>query len=185
MTVVEKAAYLKGLVDGVGIDAASAEGKLWTALCDLVSDMAHEIEDLQLSDLDMADAMDEMSEDLSFIEEEMCHFGPEGFLPSAFDEDFCPGECDTCDKDCPLRDEGEPEDGIYRFSSFAASDEEEEDKEDEDEEDEELVYDGIIYDVTCPVCGEEISFDEDTLKEGSIKCPVCGELLEFETDEDK
>ena len=50
----------------------------------------------------------------------------------------------------------------------------------EDDEDEELQYDGVIYDATCPVCGEEISFDEETLEKGSILCPKCGEKLEFD-----
>ena len=45
-------------------------------------------------------------------------------------------------------------------------------------------YDGVIYDATCPVCGEEISFDEDTLAEGSIECPNCGEKLEFDLGDD-
>ena len=36
----------------------------------------------------------------------------------------------------------------------------------------------------CPVCGEEITIDEDIRKEGSIKCPGCGELLEFEDTEE-
>ena len=42
---------------------------------------------------------------------------------------------------------------------------------------------------TCPACGEEISFDEETLDKGYILCPECGEKLEFdiggEDDEDK
>ena len=47
--------------------------------------------------------------------------------------------------------------------------------------------DGVLYDATCPSCGEVITFDEDTLDEGSMKCPHCGELLEFvlEDDEDE
>ena len=53
-----------------------------------------------------------------------------------------------------------------------------------DEEDEELEYDGVIYDATCPVCGEEISFDEETLEKGSILCPNCGETLEFDLGEE-
>ena len=48
MTVVEKAAYLKGLAEGLGVTPDSKEGKLWAALNDLLSDMAHEIEDLSL-----------------------------------------------------------------------------------------------------------------------------------------
>ena len=42
----------------------------------------------------------------------------------------------------------------------------------------------MIYDATCPVCGEEISFDEETLESGSIRCPKCGELLEFDLGAD-
>ena len=45
-------------------------------------------------------------------------------------------------------------------------------------------YTEPIYDVVCPVCGEEITIDEDIRKEGSIKCPGCGELLEFEDTEE-
>ena len=47
MTIIEKAAYLKGMVDGLGMSADSREGKLWSALNELLSSMAHEIEDLR------------------------------------------------------------------------------------------------------------------------------------------
>lgn len=134
MTIVEKAAYLKGLTEGLGVEADSKEGKLWGALCDLVSDMAHEIEDLQQCNLDYADVLDEIGDELSYLEEL------------------------TCDLDMDEWDE------------------------DDDDDDEELEYDGVLYDVTCPVCGEEITFDEDTLEEGSVECPNCGEELEFDLD---
>ena len=55
----------------------------------------------------------------------------------------------------------------------------------DDEDDEDPVYDGVVYNATCPVCGEEISFDEETLEEGSIQCPKCGELLEFDMSEEE
>ena len=158
MTVVEKAAYLKGLVEGLGIEPDSREGKLWGALGELLSDMAHEIEDLQATDMDHAEALDEMAEELSYLEDLVCDLDE----PEDFDDEDCDGDCDSC--------------GLC-------------DEDDEDEEDEEPEYDGVIYDVTCPVCGEEISFDEETLDKGSIECPSCGETLEFdlsdEEDEDK
>lgn len=152
MTIVEKAAYLKGLTEGLGVEADSRDGKLWGALTGLLSDMAHEIEDLQASNLDFAEALDDISEDLTYLEELTCDLD----VPEDMDEDddcsFCCGGCNDDD----------------------------EDEDDEDDEDEELSYDGVLYDVTCPGCGEEISFDEDTLGEGSIRCPGCGELLEFD-----
>ena len=43
--------------------------------------------------------------------------------------------------------------------------------EDDDEE---------YFETTCPVCEEEIVFDEDTLEAGEVVCPNCGERLEFD-----
>ncbi len=144
MTVVEKAAYLKGLTEGLGIDADSREGKLWAALNDLLADMAHEIEDLRDTDLGHAEALDALAEELSDVEEIM------------FDLD-------------------DPED-------FEDEDDEDVSGAEDEEDDPDPTYDGVLYDATCPVCGEEISFDEETLEEGSIQCPNCGELLEFDLD---
>lgn len=154
MTIVEKAAYLKGLTEGLGISPDSKEGKLWGALNELLSDMAHEIEDLQASNLDFAEALDDISEDLTYLEELTCDLDmPEDMM----DEEGCSGDCSSCLLDCGAEDEDE-------------------------EDDEELSYDGVMYEVTCPVCGEEISFDEDTLSQGSTTCPGCGETLEFDLD---
>ena len=40
------------------------------------------------------------------------------------------------------------------------------------------------YSAECPVCGEIINFDEETLETGAIPCPNCGESLEFDVDEE-
>lgn len=168
MTIVEKAAYLKGLAEGLGVEPDSREGKLWGALNDLLGDMAHEIEDLQSGSMDFADALDEIGEELAYLEDLTCDLDK----PEDMDE-LCPGDCSTCDLDCDFADEDEDEDEDEGFADdnvvpFP------------DDEDEELEYDGVMYDVKCPVCGEEITFDEDTLDEGSIVCPKCGETLEFD-----
>ena len=156
MTIVEKAAYLKGLAEGLGVDPDSREGKLWGALNDLLSDIAHEIEDLQSGALDFADTLDEFGDELGYLEELTCDLD----RPEDFVDDGCSGDCDNC-----------------AFDYFS---------DEEDEDDEELGYDGVLYDVKCPVCGEEITFDEDTLELGSIECPKCGETLEFDlSGEDK
>jgi ribosomal protein S27E len=161
MTIVEKAAYLKGLCEGLGVDPDSRDGKLWGALNELLSDMAHEIEDLQSGSLDFADTLDEFGDELSYLEELTCDLD----RPEDMDDEFCSGDCESCEYDC--------------FSDEEDEGEEDED-EDEDEDDGEPGYDGVLYDVKCPVCGEEITFDEDTLEEGSIECPKCGETLEFD-----
>ena len=167
MTIVEKAAYLKGLCEGLGVDPDSRDGKLWGALNELLSDMAHEIEDLQSGSLDFADTLDEFGDELSYLEELTCDLD----RPEDMDDEFCSGDCESCEYDC--------------FSDEEDEGEEDED-EDEDEDDGEPGYDGVLYDVKCPVCGEEITFDEDTLEDGSIECPKCGETLEFDlSGEDK
>lgn len=167
MTIVEKAAYLKGLCEGLGVDPASREGKLWGALNELLSDMAHEIEDLQSSGMDYADTLDEIGEELSYLEELCCGLErPEDM------DGYCSGDCDSCEQDCPFPDDEEEDE----FDDG----EDEEDFPDDEDEDEEIPFDGVLYDVKCPVCGEEITFDEDTLEEGSIVCPKCGETLEFD-----
>ena len=149
MTITEKAAYLKGLTDGLGLDPQSKDGKLWTALNDLLGDVAHELENLRETDLGQAKALDGVADELSYLEE----------LCGGFDSEDEEPACGRCSRACmPKQDE----------EDF------------EDEDDEELEYDGVIYDATCPVCGEEISFDEETLEKGSIQCPKCGETLEFD-----
>ena len=49
-----------------------------------------------------------------------------------------------------------------------------------DDDDEELDDGAEYFETTCPVCQEEIVFDEDTLDSGEIRCPNCGEKLEFD-----
>lgn len=164
MTIVEKAAYLKGLSEGLGIDSESKEGKLWSTLCELVSDMAHEIEDLQATSLDYAEVLDEMGEELTYLEEITCDLDMIDEDELYEDDDECPG-CSRLCCDEPV--------------NFSDLDDYEDDEYDEDEE---LEYDGVLYDVTCPVCGEEITFDDEILDEGGILCPKCGEELEFDLD---
>ena len=158
MTIVEQAAYFKGLAEGLNMENDSREGKLWGALTTLLSDMAHEIEDLQADSLDTAEAIDDLGEELRFLEE----------LAMGLDEDFD-------DEDDDFLDDEDEEDRDYRPDLRLYQ---------EDDEDEEVDYDGVLYDVTCPSCGQEISFDETTLDAGAINCPSCGEMLEFDLGED-
>ena len=175
MTIAEKAAYLRGLTDGLGMDPQSREGRLWAALNDLLGDMAHEIEDLHETDRGQAQALDGVADELSYLEELCGSFDSE-------DEADTP-VCGSCSRPCMAEnfaDEDEP----LSFTSDNKDAQYDEDAAD-DNGDDEPQYDGVVYDATCPVCGEEISFDEQTLEKGSIQCPKCGEILEFELGEDE
>lgn len=169
MTIVEKAAYLKGLAEGLGIDGESREGRLWAPLHELLTDMAHEIEDLQAAHLDIADTVDELGEELSAVEEQVFDLdSPELFGAGPEDEDEDEDEeeedeePDEEDAEAP-GDEDEEEDGIIELPKLG----------------------GVMYDVTCPVCGTEITLDEEMLAEGSIDCPGCGETLEFDLQDEE
>lgn len=183
MTIVEKAAYLKGLAEGLGVEADSKEGKLWAALNGLLSDIAHEIEDLQSAQLDMSDTIDELGEELSLVEERVFDLdSPEQFDPGRW-------EADEDEPEDGEEDEDDDEDDEEDEDFDEGEDEPEDEEEEEDGEDEEVIdlprFDSVMYDVTCPVCGTEITLDEEMLAEGSIDCPGCGETLEFDLQDEE
>lgn len=69
MEITEKAAYLKGLAEGLGLDANSKEGKIIAAMIDLLDDVALEIEDLKDAQQELADGLDAVSDDLEDVED--------------------------------------------------------------------------------------------------------------------
>ncbi len=66
MDISSKAAYLKGLMDGLSIDSSSDEGKLFEKIIDLLGDLARAHTELQLQvddiDYDLADVEDELDD---------------------------------------------------------------------------------------------------------------------------
>ena len=83
MKLSEKAAYLKGLAEGMNIAEATPNDKLITKLLDLVAEMAGTIELLEDRCDELTDYADELDADLGDVEEYL------------FSED----ECDCCDCD--------------------------------------------------------------------------------------
>lgn len=71
----EKAAYLKGLAEGLDIDNSTKEGKLLNAMLDVITDMADELEMLDEKQDDMLDLISDIS---------------------------CEDDCDCCDCDDDL-----------------------------------------------------------------------------------
>ncbi len=143
MTLSEKSAYLKGLMDGLKLDTEAAEGKMIAGIVDLLQDMATTVSDLEENAIAVSDELDEIEDDLDAIEEYL------------MDEDD---------------DDDYEDDDDYDFA---------------DDDGEDFDYDeDVIYDVTCPNCGEELHLDEETILKDSIHCPKCNELLEFDFDED-
>jgi len=69
MGVSEKVAYLKGLMEGLKIDAESDNGKMFKAIIDVLDEVALEIEDLTDEVMEVGDGLDVVSDDLADIEE--------------------------------------------------------------------------------------------------------------------
>ena len=162
MTISEKSAYLKGLMDGLKLDTETNEGKMIAAIVDLLGDMSKRMVDIEDTTIAISDELDEIEEDLDAIED---------FIMDEDDEDY-----------------EDYEDDDYYDPAEDDEDEEDEEEDSSDEEPEEGFdfgdEDSTIYEVEC-ACGNIIDFDEEVLESGSIVCPKCGETLEFSFDDEE
>ena len=154
MTISEKSAYLKGLMDGRNLNTETNEGKMIAAIVDLLGEVTRRLADVEETTIAISDELDEIEEDLDAIEDYILD-----------DED-------------DLDDYEEDEDDDLDFSDDDEEYEEGFDFGDEDSIiyevecacgeiinfDEETLEKGSII---CPNCGEtlEFSVDEDDEEE--------------------
>lgn len=109
MTVTEKVAYIKGLVDGLDLDAKKDEVKVIKAIIDLLDDMAMSVSDLEEGLDVVCDQVDEIDEDLSDLE--TCVY--------ECDDDDCFCDDDDCyEIECPNCGETICVDGILEDGSI-------------------------------------------------------------------
>ena len=69
MTISEKSAYLKGLMDGLKLNTGSDEGKMIAAIVDLLGDVTKKVVDIEDTTIAISDELDEIEEDLDAIED--------------------------------------------------------------------------------------------------------------------
>ena len=69
MTINEKAAYLKGLMEGLKLDTDKAEGKMIAAMVDLLGDLSKKLTNVEDTAIAISDELDEIEEDLDAIED--------------------------------------------------------------------------------------------------------------------
>ena len=69
MTISEKSAYLKGLMDGLKLNTESDEGKMIAAIVDLLGDLTKKVTDIEDTTIAISDELDEIEEDLDAIED--------------------------------------------------------------------------------------------------------------------
>ena len=145
MTISEKSAYLKGLMEGLKLNTESNEGKMIAAIVDLLGDVTKRVSDIEETTIAISDELDEIEEDLDAIED---------YILDDEDADWDDEDWDE-DDDTDELDEEEPEEG-FEFG-------------DEDttiyevecacgeiiDFDEETLEKGSIV---CPNCGEILEF---------------------------
>ena len=131
MTVTEKVAYLKGLMEGLDFKADTNEGKIIAMMADVLESLALEVTDMQDDIADINEYLEAVDEDLTTVEEEL----------------FCDCDCDDCEDDC-CSCCGEDED-CYEVECPHCG---------EIVEFDELPENAVI---ACTACGKDIPLDEE------------------------
>ena len=106
MDILEKCAYIKGLAEGLNLDATKPEGKVLTAIIDLLSDITTTIADMDDEVATLGDYIEEIAHDLGDVEE---YLYEQDDCDCFCDDDDCDCDCccddDDCDCDCCCDDE--------------------------------------------------------------------------------
>ena len=113
MEITEKVAYLKGLAEGMELNAEKKEGKLLLAIIDVLEDIAMELSDIEDAQEELGEGLDAVSDDLEDVEDLL--YGeddePEYELDDlGEDEDCYATTCPTCEESIYF-DESVLEDG--------------------------------------------------------------------------
>ncbi len=145
MTLTEKVAYLKGLVEGLGIDETTSQGKVTKAILDVLNDMALSVADLEDSTSELYEEVEALDEDLGNLEDD--------FYEEEYDEDEDEDDDEDCDCCC---------DEIYEVECPNCH-----------EEiciDGEILDKGSIE---CPNCGENLTFEIEEDEDCGCCCEDC------------
>jgi len=148
MTISEKSAYLKGLMDGLKLDTEKAEGKMIAAIVDLLGDVTKRLTDVEETTIAISDELDEIEEDLDAIEDYILDEEDE----DDYDDDDFDYEDDLDDEDDEEGfDFGDEETTVYEVKCACGN---------IIDFDEETLESGSIV---CDKCGEllEFSLEDD------------------------
>ena len=118
MTITERAAYIKGLAEGLGIDDSTKEGKIINALIGAIDDMSLTISDLESQIDELSEQVETIDEDLGSLEEDFYDLDDECGCGCEDDEDddyldgdlyqvCCPTSGDTVCIDSDMLEEGQ------------------------------------------------------------------------------
>ena len=87
MTLSEKSAYLKGLMEGMKLSTETDEGKMIAAIVDLLGDVTKTLGDVQETTIAISDELDEIEDDLDAIEDFIMSMDEDEFEDDDFEDD--------------------------------------------------------------------------------------------------
>ena len=147
MTINEKAAYLKGLMEGLQLDTEKAEGKMIASMVDLLGDLSKKLTNVEDTTIAISDELDEIEEDLDVIEDFIMEFEEDEDEDYDDDEDY---EDDFADEEYEEGfDFGDEDSTIYEVKCICGN---------VIAFDEETLEAGSII---CDECGEKLEFSFD------------------------
>ena len=154
MTISEKAAYLKGLMDGLKLSTETDEGKMIAAIVDLLGDITKRLKDVEETTIAISDELDEIEEDLDAIEDFIMD-DEDDYDEEDEDEEYEEDEWDEDEDYEEGFDFGDEDTTIYEVVCACGN---------VINFDEETLEEGSIV---CPDCGEilEFSFDDEDEEE--------------------
>ena len=156
MTISEKAAYLKGLMDGLKLDTEKPEGQMISAIVDLLGDVTRRLGDVEETTINICDELDEIEEDLDAIEDYI--LDEEDDEDEDWDEDYEDDEDWDDDEDLEEGFEfGDEESTIYEVKCICGE---------VIDFDEETLEQGSII---CPNCGETLEFSVEEDEEDKLQ----------------
>ena len=147
MTISEKSAYLKGLMDGLALNQETAEGKMIAAIVDLLGDVTRKLSDVEETTIAISDELDEIEEDLDAIEDFIMDEDDEDYDEEDDDEEY---DFDEDDEEYEEGfDFGDEDTTIYEVECACGK---------IIDFDEETLEQGSIV---CPDCGEILEFSTE------------------------
>ena len=134
MEITERAAYLKGLADGLGLQDEGKEGKILTELLSLVGDMADKIAALDADNKKLREYVEELDQDLGSVEEDL-------YVDDGDDYDEDDEEEDDTDEDDEDMDD---DSGYYELICPSCG--------------EHICFDDSLEpdELVCPACGQKV-----------------------------
>ena len=142
MSLMEQAAYLRGLADGLDLDFEKKENKLMLALLDLVDEMAVSIRELEENAESVDGELDEIAEELIAIEQEIG-------MDEDYDDEDDDCDCDCCGDDCYTYEVVCPTCGDHISIDESLLD---------------------VGEINCPNCNEVLEFDADEADDCDCGC---------------